>query len=199
MKFRLVPEDQYQFGGMNDESMPKLARYDEPSDKPMEINTIETEEKPIEEKPVVNRRRIERDPVILERIVKLALKVANTNNYDEELRIKDSYGKSVDGSNLPNLLKLAVTNQKVNVGENEFIRILHESEVNPEWITNENIKNKLNAFGERRNLKRKRSPPPFQPPKPRDYKKSNKNLNINVTSNFNQLPPLPLDDDYDLL
>ena len=163
-KMRLVPEDQFQMGGaMDDDDEPSTKRkrtYEEsiendPISNPVTIQnetpvTTITQSDPNNNTSdnfnidkTVKQKRIERDGEKIIRLIKIALKIAKINSYDDELRIIGHNGEYVEGSNLADLLKYVLTSQKIIIGENEFIKILHDANVDPQWITNENVRARL--------------------------------------------------------
>ena len=177
---RLVPEDQFQMGGAMDDD------DDEPSTKRKRTYEESIENDPISnpvtiqnETPVttitqsdtnntsgnfkidktVKQKRIERGGEKIKRLIKIALKIAKINSYDDELRIIGHNGEYVEGSNLADLLKYVLTSQKIIIGENEFIKILHGANVDPQWMTNENVRARLIGL-KNSNMKRKRHPTP---------------------------------------
>ena len=218
-KMRLVPEDQYQMGGaleddVIDPKLPKTNDTEDISDHLPLINTTDTEPRvePEYDK-TIKKRRVERDSEKIVRLIKIALKIAKTNSYDEELRIIGENGNPIQNSNLPLLLKYVMTPEKVIVAENDFIRILYEAGVDPDWISNENVKYKLLNYRKPNKRKRETTPPPLQPnvikEPERTFAKVKKNFNNKSTvieskpSTSRVVNPmdvaLPEDDDYDLL
>ena len=182
-KMRLVPEDQFQMGGaMDDDDEPSTKRkrtYEEsiendPISNPVTIQnetpmTTITQSDPNNNSSdnfnidkTVKQKRIERDGEKIIRLIKIALKIAKINSYDDELRIIGHNGEYVEGSNLADLLKYVLTSQKIIIGENEFIKILHDANVDPQWITNENVRARLIGL-KNSNIKRKRHPTPPPP------------------------------------
>ena len=181
-KMRLVPEDQFQMGGAMDDEEPSTKRqrtYEDsienvPISNPVTIqnetpvttitksDTNNTSDNFNIDK-TVKQKRIERDGEKIIRLIKIALKIAKINSYDDELRIIGNNGEYVEGSNLADLLKYVLTSQKI-IGENEFTKILHDANVDPQWITNENVRARLLSL-KNSNIKRKRHPTPQpQPP-----------------------------------
>lgn len=233
-KMRLVPEDQFQMGGaMDDDDEPSTKRkrtYEEsiendPISNPVTIQN-ETPVTTITQSDTnntsdnfnidktVKQKRIERDGEKIIRLIKIALKIAKINSYDDELRIIGHNGEYVEGSNLADLLKYVLTSQKIIIGENEFIKILHDANVDPQWITNENVRARLIGL-KNSNIKRKRHPtPPPLPPSQISSQterivKEPRRTFATIRDQFNKeksnreiLPentPLPDDDDDELL
>ena len=234
-KMRLVPEDQFQMGGaMDDDDEPSTKRkrtYEEsiendPISNPVTIlnetpMTTITQSDPNNKSSdnfnidkTVKQKRIERDGEKIIRLIKIALKIAKINSYDDELRIIGHNGEYVEGSNLADLLKYVLTSQKIIIGENEFIKILHDANVDPQWITNENVRARLIGL-KNSNIKRKRhpTPPPLAPSQissqtERIVKEPRRTF-ATIRDQFNKeksnreiLPentPLPDDDDDELL
>ena len=233
-KMRLIPEDQFQMGGaMDDDDEPSTKRkrtYEEsiendPISNPVTIQN-ETPVTTITQSDTnntsdnfnidktVKQKRIERDGEKIIRLIKIALKIAKINSYDDELRIIGHNGEYVEGSNLADLLKYVLTSQKIIIGENEFIKILHDANVDPQWITNENVRARLIGL-KNSNIKRKRHPtPPPLPPSQISSQterivKEPRRTFATIRDQFNKeksnreiLPentPLPDDDDDELL
>ena len=105
-------------------------------------------------------KRIERNPEKIQRLLKIALKIASLDAYDEDFKIKDSNGNPIEDSDIVALLNNAISNQKLLVGENDFIRLLFEAKVDPNWIVNENMRSKLLNY--RPMNTRPKQPPPEQ-------------------------------------
>ena len=80
----------------------------------------------------------------IHRFIKVILKLAKSNSYDEEsLRIKTKNGTYLEKSNIVDLLTHSMSIGKVLHGEDEFIALLAENNVDPDLILNENVKSKL--------------------------------------------------------
>lgn len=79
----------------------------------------------------------------IHRFIKIILKIAKTVGYDEDSRIKLKNGEYLKNSNIVDLLTHAMSAGKVLHGENEFIELLADSDVDPSLILNENVKAKL--------------------------------------------------------
>ena len=100
----------------------------------------------------------------IHRFIKIILKLARSVGYDENLRIKLKSGNYLENSNIVDLLTHAMSAGKILYGENEFIELLHESQVDPDLIINDNVRSKLIEFSNRKNnyvrpiLKKKSSP-----------------------------------------
>jgi len=78
-------------------------------------------------------------PMIMRTVFNLAL----INGYDKHMRIRNSKGEFVPNSNLMDLLNHAMSVGKKLENINEFIDLLAEAEVDPEWIINENVRQML--------------------------------------------------------
>ena len=76
-------------------------------------------------------------------IIELALKFAKINGYDEKGRIIGKNGEVIQNSNIINLFEYSMKDGKLLVGEDEFVHLLYKAKIDPENITNINIKNKL--------------------------------------------------------
>jgi hypothetical protein len=82
----------------------------------------------------------------LERLInqlKIILKLAKIDAYDTNLKIKNEFGSYIENSNIINLLHNATVPSKVLLGQDAFIALLFKAKVEPELISNENIKTKL--------------------------------------------------------
>ena len=82
----------------------------------------------------------------IHRFIKIILKLARTIGYDEDLRIKLRSGKYLEKSNIVDLLTHAMSAGKVLYGEDEFVELLADSNVDPNLIINDNVRNKLIQF-----------------------------------------------------
>ena len=118
-------------------------------------------ELPPENLVIEKHKRIERNPEKIQKLLKIALKIALNNAYDENFNIKDSKGNPVSDSDIALLLNSAISPQRLLIGEEDFIRVLYESKVDPNWIVNENIRSKLLNYYPKPKFT---SPPPPQPP-----------------------------------
>ena len=75
--------------------------------------------------------------------IKVILKLARTIGYDDDLRIKLRSGKYLEKSNIVDLLTHAMSAGKVLYGEEEFVELLSDCDVDPNLIINDNVRNKL--------------------------------------------------------
>ena len=112
-------------------------------------------------------------PMIMRTVFNLAL----INGYDKQMRIRNSKGEFVPNSNLMDLLNHAMSVGKKLENINEFIDLLAEAEVDPEWIINENVRQMLVTRLEKSNRQplhhlpsRSPSPPPSRSSSPRPSK-----------------------------
>lgn len=96
-------------------------------------------------------------PMIIRTVFNLAL----INGYDKQMRIRNKNGEFIPNSNLMDLLNYAMSVGKKLQATNEFIDLLAEADVDPDWIINENVKQMLLT-----KLKQSagNSPPPSIPP-----------------------------------
>ena len=85
----------------------------------------------------------------IHRFIKVILKLAKLDSYDDLLRIKTKNGNYLDKSNIVDLLTHSMSAGKVLHGEEEFIALLARSGVDPELILNENVKSKLIGYSGR--------------------------------------------------
>lgn len=79
----------------------------------------------------------------LAKLLKIILKIASINGYDEEGRIKDDNGVTIFQSDLVSLLQKAMSYEKVLVGKNEFINLLYKANVSPELLVNDDMRARL--------------------------------------------------------
>ena len=116
----------------------------------------------IEQPEVMNKkRRIERDSGKIHNLMRIVLKIAENNSYDDNFKLKGSDGRPIEDSDIVSLLMNAITHEKVLKGEKDFIRILYESKVNPQWIINEKMRSKLENYKQPRYIQ-----PPTLPKRP---------------------------------
>ena len=85
----------------------------------------------------------------IHRFIKVILKLAKLDSYDDLLRIKTKNGNYLDKSNIVDLLTHSMSAGKVLHGEEEFIALLARSGVDQELILNENVKSKLIGYSGR--------------------------------------------------
>ncbi|RWR98555.1 hypothetical protein B4U79_09641, partial [Dinothrombium tinctorium] len=77
------------------------------------------------------------------RMIKIVLRLASVNGYDDEGRIRSKKGIFIDKSNIITLLNHAMSIGHPLIGEQEFIELLREAKVDPSLIIHENVKTKL--------------------------------------------------------
>jgi hypothetical protein len=75
--------------------------------------------------------------------LKIILKLAKIDAYDNTFRIKNDKGFFIENSNIINLLQNATLSSKILVGQDAFITLLFKAKVDPELIKNENVKQML--------------------------------------------------------
>jgi hypothetical protein len=92
---------------------------------------------------ITEKKKIEKIPDKFSRMLKIALKLALEKGYDFEGHIVDLSGNPILKSDIVLLLNYVLSPGKVLIGEAEFIHLLHKAKVDPELITNENVKLKL--------------------------------------------------------
>src|SRR5258708_16916903 len=83
---------------------------------------------------------------MLEKLInqlKIVLKLARVNAYDANFRITNENGIFIENSNIINLLQNVTTPAKALIGQDAFVTLLHKAGVEPDLISNENIKIKL--------------------------------------------------------
>jgi len=76
-------------------------------------------------------------------VIRTVLKLALINGYDSEGRIRGTNGEFIPNSNLLDLLNFAMTRGKNLKGTDEFVKLLLEAGIEPDWIINENIRSLL--------------------------------------------------------
>ena len=133
-------------------------------------------------------KRIERNPEKIQRLLRIALKIASLDAYDEDFKIKDSNGSPIEDSDIVALLNNAISSQKLLVGENDFIRLLFEAKVDPNWIVNENMRSKLLNY---RPINTRPKQPPKEPPKPPPEQTVPKQIYTSAPPNMPQTPNEP--------
>ena len=101
-------------------------------------------------------------PMIIRTVFNLAL----VNGYDKNMRIRNRNGEFINNSNLLDLLNHAMSVGKNLHASNEFVELLAEADVNPDWIINDQIKQMLIAKRGSRSNNDERPPPPQPPPQP---------------------------------
>jgi hypothetical protein len=74
--------------------------------------------------------------------MKIILKLAKINGYDVLGRVRNKKGEYIDSS-IISLINNAMTHGKLLLGQNEFISLLKEANVEPDLIYNENVRAKL--------------------------------------------------------
>jgi len=77
------------------------------------------------------------------RLIKIVLKLANVNGYDDEGRVRTKDGTIINGSSVVVLLNHAMNYGHALIGETEFIQLLKEANVDPDLIVNDNVRSKL--------------------------------------------------------
>ena len=77
------------------------------------------------------------------RILKIALKLANVNGFNENLNILDENGEFVQDSNLAKLLNITQTKIRNVKGMNELIKLFSVAQITPDLIVNEMVKQRL--------------------------------------------------------
>lgn len=77
------------------------------------------------------------------RQIKLILKLAKVNAYDINGRIRNEDGSFLDNSDITHLISYAMSPGTVRKGEDTFIKLLYQANVEPELLYNNNLKAKL--------------------------------------------------------
>ncbi|RWR99203.1 hypothetical protein B4U79_05222, partial [Dinothrombium tinctorium] len=78
-----------------------------------------------------------------ENIIHIILKLSLIQGFNENGEIRNKFGSYLNGTSLHSLIKECLSENKVLNGENEFISLLVESNVNPDLIINEKIRQKM--------------------------------------------------------
>ena len=80
------------------------------------------------------------------KLLYIILKIAGIQGFDSDFHIFDSTGNPIMNSDLVVLLNNALSSGKILHGENEFIKLLYDASVDPDWIINEHVRSKLINF-----------------------------------------------------
>lgn len=80
------------------------------------------------------------------RILKIALKLAKINGFNEDLNVIGEDGIFINESNLAKLLNVTQTKIRKLRGMNELIKLLFQVKIDPELIINEMVKQKLHEL-----------------------------------------------------
>ena len=75
--------------------------------------------------------------------LRIALKLALINAYNDEFQIRGRLGSYIKDTNLMNLLHYALTPGKVPLAEDDFVALLKEAKIDPVLIKQESLKKKL--------------------------------------------------------
>ena len=76
-------------------------------------------------------------------LLKIGLKLALINGFNDEFKIKSQDGSYVEGSNIIQLLNFALSHGKRPVGETDFVKLLSEAKIDPSMIKQDDIRSKL--------------------------------------------------------
>lgn len=97
--------------------------------------------------PTENERKfVGRSPDKLAKIIKLILKLAKIDGYNDEGHIKSKNGSYLRNSDLARLFIQAMTPSRLFLGEDDFIYLLYEARIYPDEIINNNYKAKLSKL-----------------------------------------------------
>ena len=102
--------------------------------------------------PYIEKRKIKKSSPRMKhvekfnKIINICLDLARVSAYDASGRIKSRNGKFVENSNVTLLLEHAMSPGKLLIGEQEFLEMLANANVNPDLILNENVKAKLKSL-----------------------------------------------------
>lgn len=83
------------------------------------------------------------DPQKQKDLMHIALKIAAIDGYDEDLRIKSSNGISLRDTDLVGLVQHCLTPMRNTKGLNEFIELLYRAGVEPDLISNSQVRKML--------------------------------------------------------
>jgi hypothetical protein len=86
--------------------------------------------------------------------IQIILKIAKINGYDDNFRIKNENNQVIENSNIITLLQNVTTPSKVLIGQESFVNLLYKAGVEPDLISNENIKYRLINLYESKPIKR---------------------------------------------
>lgn len=97
--------------------------------------------------PIKSNSIKQRTQIRMHNLLRVMMKIAFIQGYDEEGRIKDSNGEYMENTDIASLLLHAMSPGKLIIGEQQFVELLDKAGVNPDLILNENIRYKLlNVF-----------------------------------------------------
>lgn len=77
------------------------------------------------------------------RQLQIILKLAKINGYDISGRIRNQNGNFLSNSSILHLLSYAMTPSRVLIGEQEFIDLLLEANIEPDLLLNDNLRAKV--------------------------------------------------------
>ena len=104
------------------------------------------------------------------RILKIALKLARIDGFNDDLNVKAEDGSFITNSNLARLLNISQSKVKDIRGMQELIRLLFIAQIDPNYILNEFVKSKLLELHNRQTDEPRPPsplpPPPHPPPSP---------------------------------
>lgn len=80
------------------------------------------------------------------KLLNIVLKIALKGGYNEDFRINDSEGNPIVNTNIAKLIQAAVSPDKLIVGEKDFVRLLYEANVDPNWIVNQRLRHMLSKY-----------------------------------------------------
>ncbi|RWS27454.1 hypothetical protein B4U80_07983 [Leptotrombidium deliense] len=84
--------------------------------------------------------------------LKIILKLAKINGYDENGRIRNKHGMFIENSSLIQLLSHAMAVGRVLLAEKEFIELLNEANIDSDLIVNDNVRAKLAKLKENKQI-----------------------------------------------
>jgi hypothetical protein len=144
---------------------------------------------PSDQPPIVDRHMNK-----IYKLLSIVLKIALKNGYNDDYRINDAEGNPIVKTNVAKLVQYAISPDKAIVGENDFVRLLYDSNVDPNWIVNQRLRNKLLNYKQTRpktlNISRP-APPPPPPPHHMSTQISPVERNIRDISTQVSPPPSP--------
>jgi hypothetical protein len=106
-----------------------------------------------------HKKRIERDIDKIRKLILIILKLAKHNSYNENFEIYNKNGSVIRDTDIVSLLNNALTFQRNLIGLDRFVEILHEANVDPNWIVNDNIKAKLLALNNKYSFRKNNERP----------------------------------------
>lgn len=133
----------------------------------------------------------------LSKLLRIILKIAIINGYDDDGRIRDENGDIIYQSDLVSLLQKAMSYEKVLIGRNEFIHLLYKAKVPPDLIVNDDMRTRLlylyktspKSMQSQETQTMTTESDPIEESYPMDYSESMKRKRDDLDEQFIELPP----------